>query len=99
MSREKAGVSGRWHDNRHTVITDLAESPERSDETIRDMVGHVSKQMLKHYSHIRMAAKRRAAEGIATQASARTEDGPGVAEPTQNADAPATKSATVSQST
>ena len=24
--RSKAGVSGRWHDNRHTFITDLAES-------------------------------------------------------------------------
>lgn len=32
--REKAGVSGRWHDNRHTVITELAENPEASDETI-----------------------------------------------------------------
>lgn len=28
---EKAGVQGRWHDNRHTLITDLAESGERSD--------------------------------------------------------------------
>ena len=25
--RKKAGVSGRWHDNRHTLITELAESP------------------------------------------------------------------------
>jgi integrase len=66
--RKKAGVSGRWHDNRHTAITELAESPETSDETIRDMVGHVSKQMLKHYSHIRMEAKRRAVEAIATKA-------------------------------
>src|SRR5689334_5649665 len=24
--RKKAGVTGRWHDNRHTLITDLAES-------------------------------------------------------------------------
>ena len=47
-----AGVAGRWHDNRHTFITDLAESGEASDETIRDIAGHVSKQMLKHYSHI-----------------------------------------------
>jgi integrase len=65
--RKKAGVSGRWHDNRHTFITDLAESPEVSDETIRDMAGHVSKQMLKHYSHIRMQAKRRAVEAIASK--------------------------------
>jgi len=58
--KKEAGVTGRWHDNRHTFITDLAESGEASDETIRDMAGHVSKQMLKHYSHIRMEAKRRA---------------------------------------
>ena len=64
--RTKAGVTGRWHDNRHTLITDLAESGA-ADETIRDIAGHVSKQMLKHYSHIRMAAKRGALEGIVAQ--------------------------------
>jgi integrase len=61
--RRKAKVTGRWHDNRHTLITDLAESGA-GDETIRDIAGHVSKQMLKHYSHIRMEAKRRALEAI-----------------------------------
>ena len=61
--RSKTGVKGRWHDNRHTLITDLAESGA-ADETIRDIAGHVSKQMLKHYSHIRIAAKRGALEGI-----------------------------------
>jgi integrase len=62
-ARKKAKVQGRWHDNRHTLITDLAESGA-GDETIRDIAGHVSKQMLKHYSHIRMEAKRRALEAI-----------------------------------
>jgi hypothetical protein len=61
--RNKAKVHGRWHDNRHTLITDLAESGA-GDETIRDIAGHVSRQMLKHYSHIRMEAKRRALEAI-----------------------------------
>jgi integrase len=61
--KAKAKVKGRWHDNRHTLITDLAESGA-GDETIRDIAGHVSKQMLKHYSHIRMEAKRRALEAI-----------------------------------
>jgi hypothetical protein len=71
--RKKAGVSGRWHDNRHTLITDLAESGA-GDETIRDIAGHVSKQMLKHYSHIRMEAKRHALESIlATPGSKRME--------------------------
>jgi len=65
-ARKKAEVQGRWHDNRHTLITDLAESGA-GDEIIRDIAGHVSKQMLKHYSHIRMEAKRRALEAILTK--------------------------------
>jgi hypothetical protein len=32
-----------------------------------DIAGHVSKQMLKHYSHIRMEAKREALESIVHQ--------------------------------
>jgi integrase len=62
--KKDARVTGRWHDNRHTFITDLAESGEASDETIQEMAGHVSKQMLKHYSHIRMEAKRRAVDAL-----------------------------------
>jgi integrase len=64
--KAKAKVTGRWHDNRHTLITDLAESGA-GDETIRDIAGHVSKQMLKHYSHIRMEAKRTAIESIVSK--------------------------------
>jgi integrase len=62
--RKKTGVMGRWHDNRHTWVTDLAESGEASDETIQELAGHVSKRMLKHYSHIRMQAKRRAVDAL-----------------------------------
>jgi hypothetical protein len=61
--RDSAKVTGRWHDNRHTLITELAESGA-GDQTIMDIAGHVSKQMLKHYSHIRMEAKRTALESI-----------------------------------
>lgn len=64
--RRKAGVVGRWHDSRHTLITDLAETGA-GDETIRDIAGHVSPRMLKHYSHIRMEAKRNALEAIVTK--------------------------------
>ncbi len=70
-ARKNAKVQGRWHDNRHTLITDLAESGA-GDETIRDIAGHVSKQMLKHYSHIRMEAKRRALESIVAKANPKT---------------------------
>ncbi len=63
MVREKAGVAGRWHDNRHTLITELAESGA-GDETIMEIAGHVSRQMLSRYSHIRTEAKRRALEEV-----------------------------------
>jgi integrase len=62
------------HDNRHTFITDLAESTEASDETIRDMAGHVSKQMLKHYSHIRMEAMKRALAALVVKPAAEAEN-------------------------
>jgi len=32
--RADAGVKGRWHDNRHTLITELAESGA-GDQTIQ----------------------------------------------------------------
>ncbi len=57
--RKNAKVKGRWHDNRHTLITELAESGA-GDETIMEIAGHVDRQMLRHYSHIRMKAKRAA---------------------------------------
>jgi len=66
------------------VITDLAESGEASDETIRDIAGHVSKQMLKHYSHIRMEAKRRAVDSLTVKvkkAAAGAENGQILNEP------------------
>ena len=63
MVRTKAGVTGRWHDNRHTLITELAESGV-GDETIMSLAGHVSRQMLSRYSHIRMQAKRDALDAL-----------------------------------
>jgi tripartite-type tricarboxylate transporter receptor subunit TctC len=44
-------VKERWRDNRHTrLITGLAEGGA-SDETIRDIAEHVSKQMLAILTH------------------------------------------------
>jgi integrase len=71
--RSKAKVKGRWHDSRHTFITELAESGKAGDETIRVIAGHASKQMLKHYSHIGMEAKRRALEALVPQKPEREE--------------------------
>jgi integrase len=61
--RRSAGVTGRWHDNRHTLITELAESGA-GDETIMSIAGHVSRAMLTRYSHIRTQAKRTALEDV-----------------------------------
>jgi hypothetical protein len=38
----------------------LAESASVSEQTIRALAGHVSRQMLEHYSHIRSHAKQAA---------------------------------------
>ena len=70
--RQKAGVKGRLHETRHTLVTELAESGA-GDQTIKDIAGHVSPQMLKHYSHIRMKAKREALEAICEETRRRAE--------------------------
>jgi integrase len=67
---QEAGVYYRWHDLRHTFITRLAENPAVSEQTIKALAGHVSKQMLERYSHIRRQAKQ---DAIAALHSARTE--------------------------
>jgi hypothetical protein len=46
------------------VVTKLAESGA-GDEVIMSIAGHVSRQMLSRYSHVRMEAKRRALDEIA----------------------------------
>jgi integrase len=59
-----AGLKGlRFHDLRHHAITKLAEAgvPE---QTLKAIAGHVSTQMLEHYSHIRLQAKRQAIAAI-----------------------------------
>jgi integrase len=62
---EEAGLGGlRPHDLRHHAITKLAESSEASEQTIMAIAGHVSREMLEHYSHIRQQAKRRAVEAL-----------------------------------
>src|SRR3954447_8379118 len=62
-TRTKSKVAGRFHDIRHTFVTDLAESGA-GDQVVQDMAGHVSRDMVKHYSHIRTEAKRRAVEAL-----------------------------------
>jgi integrase len=58
-----AGLSIRFHDLRHTCITKLAEG-QASEQTLMSIAGHLSRKMIEHYSHIRMAAKRTALDAI-----------------------------------
>lgn len=55
----------RFHDLRHQAITELAERGA-SDATLMALAGHMSRAMMEHYSHARMAAKRAAVEGLET---------------------------------
>jgi integrase len=65
----RAGLRLRFHDLRHTAITNLSESPEVSEQTIMSIAGHLSRRMLEHYSHVRLQAKRRALDAIARSIS------------------------------
>jgi integrase len=47
----------RMYDLRHHAITSLLEDSNISEQTIKDIAGHVSKKILERYSHIRMAKK------------------------------------------
>jgi integrase len=53
----------RFHDLRHQAITELAEGGA-PDATLMALAGHMSRQMLEHYSHVRMAAKRAALDKL-----------------------------------
>jgi integrase len=70
--RDNANVVGRWHDNRHTLVTELAESGA-GDEVIMTIAGHVSRARLSRYSHVRMEAKRHALDEIAARQRAADE--------------------------
>ena len=58
-------VGLRFHDLRHCAITKLAES-DASDATIMAIAGHLSREMMEHYSHVRSAAKRAAVDAISS---------------------------------
>jgi integrase len=60
----ESGQRLRFHDLRHQAITELAEGGA-PDATVMALAGHMSREMLEHYSHVRLAAKRRAIEKLA----------------------------------
>ena len=62
--RDAAGLPRfRFHDLRHTVITELAELGV-PDHVLESISGHLSRRMLEHYSHIRIDAKRQALDAL-----------------------------------
>lgn len=64
--RMDAKVSRRIHDLRHTVATTLAKAGT-PESTMLALLGHMSRAMLEHYSHVRLAAKRVAVEALTTR--------------------------------
>ena len=63
---EMARLAGlRFYDLRHQFVTELCEAgiPE---SVIRELAGHVDPQMMRIYSHPRLAAKRMAVQALGT---------------------------------
>jgi integrase len=60
----------RMYDLRHHIITRLLEDENVSERTVIELAGHVSRAMLDRYSHIRMATKKDALEGLAKKSAA-----------------------------
>jgi len=62
-ARKSAGVSVRFHDLRHTAYTKLVEAGT-PEGVIMALMGHVSRQMVERYSHVRMDAMRQAVDKL-----------------------------------
>jgi integrase len=63
----KAGLPGlRFHDLRHSAITELLSSPQVSVQTVKSLAGHVSQRMVDRYAHIGLTAKQSALEALST---------------------------------
>ena len=69
LALKGAELRYRWHDLRHTFISRLAENAGVSEQTIRALAGHVSRQMLERYSHIRSQAKQAAIRALEEQSA------------------------------
>jgi integrase len=69
----ESGERLRFHDLRHQAITELSEAGA-PDATIEALAGHLSREMLEHYSHVRMAAKRAALDKLSTGLMKNTEE-------------------------
>jgi integrase len=60
-----AGIENlRPYDLRHTAITRLCENPNNAEEVIESIAGHITHDMKKRYSHVRVEARRAALAGL-----------------------------------
>jgi integrase len=62
----------RMYDLRHHAITRLLEDEDVSERTVIELAGHVSRQMLERYSHIRMRTKKEAVDALAKKSAQST---------------------------
>jgi integrase len=54
----------RPYDLRHTAITRLCENPHNAEEVVEAIAGHITHDMKKRYSHVRVEARRAALAGL-----------------------------------
>ena len=87
--RAAAGVKGRFHDMRHTVVSQLGESGA-SATTIMASIGHVSRKMLERYSHPNLEAQRRAFEQMVAYRNEQREREAAALKQFENPEKPAT---------
>jgi integrase len=74
--RVAAGVKCRFHDLRHTAATKMAEN-DVPEETMKALLGHMSKKMIERYAHIRRASRQKAVEGLSLAKPIHTMPEPG----------------------
>ena len=91
--RDAANLPGlRFHDLRHTMITELAEMGV-ADHVMESITGHLSRKMLEHYSHTRLDAKRTALDALDVLRKQQQNDLAGVSnEAASDPDPPTTQS-------
>lgn len=64
LTRQAGLAALRFHDCRHTTITQLLTNPSVSIQTAKSIAGHVSQRMVDRYAHIHLDAKRTAVEAL-----------------------------------
>lgn len=64
----KAKLPGfRMYDLRHHAITTLLENPKVSEETVESIAGHISREIKRRYSHVRIENMRTAVTALGEQ--------------------------------